>query len=71
MADAKRIGEMKECHHGRVAPSPLEPADILLGLKPEISGELLLGESLLPPELAKIPAHELAHIHLRKSVYLL
>jgi hypothetical protein len=22
MADAKRIGEMKDCHHGRVAPSP-------------------------------------------------
>jgi hypothetical protein len=29
------------------------------------------GESLLPPQLPKIPAHELAHIHLRKSVYLL
>jgi len=37
MADAKRIGEMKECYHGRVAPSPLEPTLTYCWMKPEIS----------------------------------
>ena len=48
VADAKRAGEMEERHNRRVAPSPFEVADILLGEARDL-GELLLGEALLPP----------------------
>ena len=64
VTDAKRAGEMKQRHDGRVAPSSFEIAHILLREARDL-GETLLGEALLPAKSPEIPAHELAHVHMR------
>ena len=58
MTDAKRAGEMKQRHDGRVAPSSFEIAHILLREARDL-GETLLGEALLPAKSPEIPATSL------------
>ena len=65
MTDAQCACEFEQRHHSGIAPTTLQIADVLLSEAGRL-GESLLREALLLPQSCKIPAHQLAHIHLRK-----
>jgi len=58
----QRLGQLVQRHHGRIAPTALEPADILLREAGTL-GDLLLRQSLLAAQPAEIASHQLPHVH--------
>lgn len=65
MAYAKRACELIQRHHGRIAPTCFETADILLG-EARSFGKAFLSKAFCSSKFCKIAADQLAHIHARK-----
>ncbi|MGY2805578.1 tryptophanyl-tRNA synthetase [Bradyrhizobium sp. USDA 4506] len=65
MTDTQRAGEFKQRYDGWVTAPTLQVADVLLSEAGQL-GEFLLRKALLLPQSCKIPADQLAHVHLRK-----
>jgi N-terminal domain of anti-restriction factor ArdC len=65
VAHAERSRQLIERHDGRVAPTLLQAADVLLTEARHL-GELLLRQALLPPDAPNIPPDLIAHVHAPK-----
>jgi hypothetical protein len=62
MADAKRIRQFVDAHDGRVPPTLLEAADVLLAETGALC-QLLLREASVLPDSLDVSPDQLAHIH--------
>jgi hypothetical protein len=66
VADAQRQRELIKRDHGRIAPTALQAAEILLA-KARTLLDLLLGQALIPPQAREIPANQFTHVHAQQD----
>ena len=62
MRHAERLRQLVKRHDCRVAPPPLQVADVLLA-EPRPLGKFFLGQTLGEPELLGVSSHQPPHVH--------
>ena len=66
MADAQRLRQIVKRDDGRIAPSTLQTAEILLA-KARTLLDLLLSQALIPTQAREISANQFTHVHAQQD----
>jgi len=66
MADAQRQREFVKRYDGRIAPTALQAAEILLAEARTLL-DLLLSQALIPTQAREISANQFTHVHAQKD----